>query len=337
VNRFTVRAYEESRDREAYAHVRSFVYRGGGEVKPDERLLRDDCIAFVVEDQGRIVGSAVVLKMTCSIGGHDLSCAGVAGVGVLPEERQTGAGSALMNGVVRLCRDAGYQMSSLYPFRETWYRRFGYATAGLRWKIHCPTDRFPRLDAPLPVRLVEADARILKGVEASMARRFCGYNVREPDQWWRSLGGDSPMTVYVAGDPAEAYCVLRLRNDFWGWVEVKEFGWSTEAGYRSMIAQYTRLSMNHLGVIWNEPISSPFMTEYLDQSVKAESISALMFRSLDHRAVNDALGSDITVHDPILGGEGSVSVGDFTRAALGHDTFGLRALNCQTCYCVDFF
>lgn len=336
MDRFTVRPYEE-RDREAYGHVRSYVYRGGAEVKLDERLLRDDCRAFVVEDDGRIVGSAVALTMTCSIGETDLSCAGIAGVGILPEERQSGAGTALMNGVVRLCRDQGFEMSSLYPFRETWYRRYGYATTALRWKITCPTDRFPKMDAELPIRLLTPEADQLKAVEAAMARKFCGYNIREPDQWWRSLGGDTSLTIYGAGDPVEAYCVLRLRDDFWGWVEVKEFAWSTEAGYQSMIAQFKRLSLNHLGVIWLEPVTSPYMTRYIDQGVTAESRSPVMYRVLDPGAVNKALGTNVQVHDPLLGYVGDVPVDEFTQAALGHDTRSLAALNRQACYIVDFF
>lgn len=337
MSRFVVRPYEAARDREGYAHVRSFVYRGGAEVRPDEQLLRDDCLAFVVEDDGRIVGSSVALEMTCSIGGHDLRCAGIASVGVLPEERQTGAGSALMGGTIRLCRDAGFVMSSLYPFRETWYRRFGYATAGLRWKIHCPTDRLPNLKADLGVRMLPPDANLLKGVEASMARRYCGYNIRTDDQWWRSLGGDTPLTIYAAGDPVEAYCVLRLRNDFWGWIEIKELAWSTDAGYRSIIAQLRRLALNHSGVIWPEPIDSPYMIRHIDQGVKAESMSALMYRVLDSTVVNQALESNVCIQDPIFGEPGEVSVEEFTQAALGHSTEAIRAFHKQTCYCLDFF
>lgn len=341
MSRFTVRRYEE-RDRDAFAHVRSMVYRGGGEVRPDETLLRDDCLGYIVEDENRIVGTATAVRMTCSLNGVDLSCAGIAAVAVLQEERQTGAGTALMNGVVRLCREDGFEMSSLYPFRETWYRRFGYATTGLRWKITCPTDRFPRIDAPLGLRLLPAmsaqeSMEVLRGVEDAMAKRHCGYNRRSPDQAWRMLGGDTPFTIYVAGDPIEAYCMVRLRDDFWNWVEIREMGWSTDAGYQSLIAHFYRLSLNHLGVVWPEPIAGPYLTRFVDQGVKAETNALIMFRVLDASRVNEVLGSQIRVKDPILGTEGDVDVEEFSRAAMGHDTVSLPALTRQVCYCADFF
>lgn len=341
MSRFTVRRYEE-KDREAFAHVRSMVYRGGGEVRPDERLLRDDCLAYVVEDGNRIVGSATVLAMTCSLNGVDLPCAGVAAVAVLQEERQTGAGSALMAEVVRNCREEGFAMSSLYPFRESWYRRFGYITAGFRHKITCPTDRLPRIEAPLAVRLLPTlpaaeSIELLRGVEEAMARRYCGYNRRSSDQAWRMFGGDNPFSIYVAGDPIEAYLIVRLRDDFWNWIEIREIAWSTDEGYRSLLAQLYRLSLNHSGIVWNEPLDGPFLTRFLDQGVKVETNASLMFRVLDPDTVNGALGSSVSVSDPLLGLEGGTPVEEFTLAALGHNTPNLRALTDQTCFCADYF
>lgn len=63
---FSVRPYEPS-DWAGYAAVRSAVYRGGKVIEPGENLIPEDSLAFVVEADGRIVGSAVALDMTATL------------------------------------------------------------------------------------------------------------------------------------------------------------------------------------------------------------------------------------------------------------------------------
>jgi predicted acetyltransferase len=342
MSRFQVRPYTDA-DFDGFARVRSFVYRGGGEVRPDERLLRDDCKGYVIEDRGRIVGAATLLEMTCSLNGQLLRCAGIGSVGVLPEERQSGAGTALMAEIVKIAAADGYAFTSLYPFRSTWYARVGYATCGWRMRFNSPTHRLPKLRDCLPVRAMDPfDPAGLKEIEAAMASRYCGYSTRLPDQWWRSLGGDRPYTVYLAGDPAEAYCALRLPDDFWSTVQIPEFAWATTLGYEAIINHFARLTMNQNGISWTEPSNSPFVSRFIDQGVEATLSNFIQYRALDVPLIQQVLGTDIAVSDALIpsnnvGTGDRVDVSEFTRAALGHKTENLPALTGQTCYCADLF
>ena len=303
---FQVRAYEP-KDREGFGHVRSRVYRGGDPVRPDESILRDDSTGYVVEVDGQIVGAATVLEMTCSRMGELHRCAGVAAVAVLPEWRGSGAGSALMRGLIPLMREAGFLVSSLHPFRDTWYRRFGYVGVGMRLDIRCPADRLPNLAVELPIREIEAERyELLEPVCQAFAQHYNGYNIRTSDQWWRTLGGDSPMAVYLCGDPVEAYAIIRLKGDFWVDQEIREFQWSTERGYRSMLAFFKTLAMNKSAVKWMEPGDSPYFAEFFDRGASVELLGPVMFRLLD----------------------ADEGVSDRTRAWLGDPT---------RVYCADFF
>lgn len=303
---FQVRPYEP-KDREGFGHVRSRVYRGGDPVRAEETILRDDSTGYVVEAHGQIVGAATVLDMTCSRNGTMHRCAGVAAVAVLPEWRGSGAGSALMRGLIPLMREAGFEVSTLHPFRDTWYRRYGYVGVGMRLDIRCSSDRLPSLPPDLPVReIAVSELDRLAPVCLAFSQQYNGYNLRTADQWWRTVGGDTPMAIYVCGDPVEAYAVVRLKGDFWVDQEIREFQWSTDRGYRSMLAFFKTLAMNKSAVKWMEPGDSPYFAHYYDRGASVELLGPVMFRLLD----------------------ADEGVADRTRAWLGDPT---------RVYCADFF
>lgn len=187
-----------------------------------------------------------------------------------------------MRGTLPLLREKGFEVSSLHPFRDSWYRRFGFIGIGMRFQIRCPADRLPHVHAEMPVVEIPADHRhLLDPVCAHTARVYNGYNVRSPDQWWRTLGGDTPMAIYVCGDPVEAYAVVRLKGDFWVDQDVKEFLWTTDRGYRTMLAFFRSLAMNKSAVTWTEPGDSPYVERYYERGVNVELLDPVMYRRLD--------------------------------------------------------
>jgi predicted acetyltransferase len=208
--------------------------------------------------------------------------AGIAAVGVLPEARQGGVGSALMRGMLDFLKEDGHALASLYGFRESWYRRFGFEVYGRRLQITAPGDRLENRHAPLPIReLSSGEFGELKTVEHAMAERYFGYNLRVDEQWKRALGGDRPLTIYVAGDPAQAYLTVRLPDGFWGEIAVKEFAWSTPEGYESLLQVLRGLMLNQSSVSWPEPGNSPFLENHLDQGIKVELFRPLMWNAFN--------------------------------------------------------
>lgn len=265
--------------------MRSRVYRGGDPVAPEDRLLRDDADGVVViHPEAGIVGAATVLDMTYSRNGHPHRCAGIAAVGVLPEWRGRQAGTALMNGLLDCIREREFEVASLYPFRDAWYARFGFVTHGVRYEVKAT--RVPSVTSELDVRQLEPGRwDVLEPVLDAWAQRYDGINHRTPDQWWRALGGDTPLAVYVAGDPVEAYAVVRLVGDFWVPQEVKEFVWTTDRGYRALLGLFRGLAMNKSHVVWPEPADSPYMSEHFDRPVEVKLIGPAMYRlvsEVDH-------------------------------------------------------
>src|SRR5579862_5856031 len=148
MSKFLVREFEP-KDDAGFRHVRAMVYRNGEPVKPEDVILPEDCIGYVGELNGEIVCAGTVIDMTAtrgdggflrrmsSLGAATLRCGGIAAVGVLPERRRSGVGGELMSQMTSLMRKRGFEIASLYPFRASFYNKYGYMHSGKRFEISC--------------------------------------------------------------------------------------------------------------------------------------------------------------------------------------------------------
>ncbi|MFQ3587331.1 MAG: GNAT family N-acetyltransferase [Fimbriimonadaceae bacterium] len=278
---YRVRLAEEA-DRKRFGHVRSMVYRGGAPVPDDENLVRSDSSGYVVEHNGEVVGACLSIDMTCNRREVVWRCSGIAAVGVLPEHRGTGSGLELMRGVVRETREAGFDFSALYPSKAGFYRKAGYEFAGVQYEISCPSALIPRVADPMPMRQIEPKRYDdLVACYEAFAGRFSGMNIRAPLQWEIQMGGDSPFAVYAAGDPVEAYVAVRHSPEFFVPQPIREFVWRTRRGYEAGLALFAGLSFNKSAVVWDEPSTSPFLSELLPTGVSVKINRMAMYRALD--------------------------------------------------------
>ncbi|MFX8968929.1 hypothetical protein ABTN10_19865, partial [Acinetobacter baumannii] len=52
----------------------------------------------------------------------------------------------------RAMKADGLSLAALYPYREVFYAKSGYARCGWRWQIKAPRDRMPKFQAELDVQ-----------------------------------------------------------------------------------------------------------------------------------------------------------------------------------------
>jgi predicted acetyltransferase len=274
----TVRPYED-RDREGYFNVRAVTYNDGAPIPPENQVFKTTR-PFVGEIDGRVEGVFNVLDLTCTRGPALLKCGGIAGVAVLPERRQTGIGSVMMAEAVRQFRADSIPMASLYAFRESYYRKFGYETCGRRYEISCPNGRYPKVQAQLEVTRIDvADTARIQACLAAFSHARSGGCIRNEIHWGRVL--DERKNVYVAGDPAEAYAIVQHSTEFWKPQFVNEFAWSTRAGYESILATLSGIGINKSALEWYEPSDSPFLQRFTDYGVTAKLSRPIMYRVTD--------------------------------------------------------
>ena len=237
----------------------SLVYQG---VLPTEPLQAPDenevYYLGLLNDQP--ASAAQVQNFRVHRGESVISCGGVAGVATLTEYRQTGAATAFIEALLPEMASRGHVISSLYAFKESYYRKFGYETCGWRWKISCPQSRFPRPSVTLPVRqIAPEDVEALDGAYLPFIAARSGSCVRSLADWKHRLGKKTPM-IYAVGDPVEGYFWGSMEQ-FWGDLTIGEMAWGTKRGYESLLGVMAGMGSNQSRIIWNEPPDSPFRSE----------------------------------------------------------------------------
>lgn len=93
----------------------------------DNQRYYEEHLTLVAEVAGVDVADASAVPMQQNVRGGVYRMAGVAGVATLPQARRRGYASALVTEILGLMRDQGHVVSALYPFRPSFYERFGFA------------------------------------------------------------------------------------------------------------------------------------------------------------------------------------------------------------------
>ncbi|MEU4476924.1 GNAT family N-acetyltransferase [Micromonospora sp. NPDC023966] len=110
---------------------------------------------LVVEEDGVTTAAVSAVPMRQNLRGAVLPMAGVAGVATHPLARRRGHVRTLLHRLLDEMRDEGHPLTALYPFRASFYERFGYV--GLprrRTAVFAPADLAPLLRAELPGEVV---------------------------------------------------------------------------------------------------------------------------------------------------------------------------------------
>jgi hypothetical protein len=81
---------------------------------------------LIVEEDGTTLAAASAIPMRQNVRGVVRPMAGIAGVATHPLARRSGHVRTLMNRLLGEMRDTGHPVSALYPFRPSFYGRFGY-------------------------------------------------------------------------------------------------------------------------------------------------------------------------------------------------------------------
>jgi hypothetical protein len=106
---------------------------------------------LVAEDGDTVLAAATAIPMRQNVRGQLLPMAGIAGVATHPLARRQGHVRTLLTGLLGEMRDEGHPVSVLYPFRPSFYARFGYATLPKRRTVSfAPGDLGDLVRADLP-------------------------------------------------------------------------------------------------------------------------------------------------------------------------------------------
>lgn len=157
-----------------------------------ENRVKPECTRALFDNEGQLKAGLVNFPLELYMGGAKLRMGAVAGVVSWPESRREGYVGDLLVRLLAEERERGVPLSGLYPFKQSFYRRFGWEVAAA-WVSHTvPLDLLGHhRGRPGVVQRFapgQADWRLLEALYAARYAAEWGYVVRETDDYWANWG-----------------------------------------------------------------------------------------------------------------------------------------------------
>ncbi len=304
----------------------------------------------VLREGSRPIAGLTLLPMAQRFGGRSVPMTGVNLVGTAPEARGRGAATRLMQACVREMRGAGVPISTLYPAKQTLYRRVGWEIAGGRWEISVTARDLDVTARDLDVQRVTPE--LMPAIHEIHRRTTIEHSgpIDRPDYMWRRivdpLKRDVQGFAAVGGDGPESYAFLQvtraegMRQE----LQVTDLGASTPRGARALL----RVLADHdtladrivwfgnpadavLGQIaefvWKTRLFFPWMVRILDPRLALEARGyPLGLESALHLEVTDATLPENAGRFVLEISEGSGRVRSGGKGTIRADIRGLAAL-----------
>ncbi len=125
--------------------------------EPDKAdCLPEEYMPGAFDEDGTLLADMEITDKVCFFGNGTLRCAGVGGVASKPEYRNKGAVRNIFNAVFdgSIYGDK-WDVSILYPFSDTYYAKFGYASVGENNTVTFPIERLRSIERCNDVFLYE--------------------------------------------------------------------------------------------------------------------------------------------------------------------------------------
>ncbi|WP_414623570.1 enhanced intracellular survival protein Eis [Calothrix sp. CCY 0018] len=166
----------------------------------------------LIHEEKQVVGGLVVIPMGQWWGGESVPMTGIAGVGVAPEYRGSGAALSLMQQTVKELYANDVPISVLYPATQRLYRKVGYQQGGSFCSWEIPASSIQIKEQPLPIKSVPLDSEIFYDLYTKQGQNINGYLNRNQTIWNRIIksGEKEVFYSYILGSIAkpEGYIII---------------------------------------------------------------------------------------------------------------------------------
>lgn len=162
-------------------------------------------IIWVGEQDGRVIASCQLHRLRHWISGVEVPAMGLGTVAIATTHRQRGIAGRLVESALRAAFDRGDHVSSLYPFRASFYSRLGYGLAGEAHQYLIAPASLARGDERDRIQVVADEAGLAEVDEfyQRWARTQTG-QVKRTLRIWRNLSQDPGRLLVVHRDDTGA-------------------------------------------------------------------------------------------------------------------------------------
>ena len=166
----------------------------------------------LIRQEKQVVGGLVVIPMGQWWGGESVPMTGIAGVGVAPESRGSGAALSLMQQTIKELYANDVPISVLYPATQRLYRKVGYEQGGSFCSWEIPASSIQVKEQPLPIKSVPLDSENVYDLYTKQGKNINGYLNRNQTIWNRIIkpGKKEVFYGYILGSIAkpEGYVII---------------------------------------------------------------------------------------------------------------------------------
>jgi predicted acetyltransferase len=205
-----------SEDREAFARLTRYAFEPTrntyeGVVKEDfeetQPHLKDMSQVYGYFDKDVLVSAFAYFTSIVVIRNMEFPMSGIWGVATAPHYRKRGLIRQLANLTLAKMYEDKVPISCLYPFKFSFYQKFGWKLANINHRYHIETDKF--IYRPVPDRTVREvfDLDDLKQVYSNIAGKKYNYMVkRTAEDWRRKVNPKEPGYLFVCYDNNDNPC-----------------------------------------------------------------------------------------------------------------------------------
>jgi predicted acetyltransferase len=317
-------------DYDAMGQLHAAAYPALG-LSPAERARRihdDPRIAphqrIVADLDGQLVGMYSLLRLDVWLGGKPVPTGGLAGVAVAPHARGSGTGTKLVEHALATCLEEHRPVCILYPFREDFYHRLGFATVYELRRCRFSAAWLPLFEERRRVRhATVADLPRLQRCYAEFCRRTNGTISRDEAYFRQLVLGDGDRHVVIvpraagkgaASEDIDGYLIWRYEApyDEHQVLEVVELVQTEPTAYRALLGHLATQRDQVREVRYDVAPDDPF-TALL---VRNSSIPAPQLRSLHQDLGSNAAGAMMRIVD--------LPAALLSRGRFGDGTLALR-------------
>lgn len=223
----------------------------------DKEWNNEDWGAF--DDDGTLMARVINNHFTAYIDGNTVSNGGIGAVSTLPEYRNSGAVRKIMEAILNEAYNRGEVISTLFPFKHSFYRKFGYETVNI-------SNEFTFSPSDLKGFRHEGWAKIYReGDDCSEYDRIYADFSKNHNLMLKRSGSEKVNGVHYRdrkfcyllgekGKEAESFVVFQdVRHDPQAIIRIEEAAWTTAEGFRMLLGFLSRFSADYGRIEWKMP------------------------------------------------------------------------------------
>lgn len=249
---------------------------------------------FIVELDGEMVSSMLCCPAPVYICGELVPHASAGAVGTLPEHRCKGCAGEMMAQCVRVLRQEGIRLSSLWPFSYEYYRKFGWEIAA-EWRSYSAQAKvFGQLGDACGARGAKADdIDIIRCIYDAYAPTVNCLTDRS-EEWFARISKITPnlrltvdpgpgTVVHETDGQVDSYMAYEIgQAEDGSRIEVKETIFTSQAARRDMLALLATLVEPEEKITFFAPLDDLFLQDIPNPRVIESRIHpAFQLRMID--------------------------------------------------------